>query len=46
MKTMITVCVLLLLIGNEVISWAALSVLACVGMIKLFKAAAEGGAFD
>ena len=46
MKTIIAVCVLLLLIGNEVISWAALCVLACAGMIKLFKAAAEGGAFD
>lgn len=46
MKTIIIVCVLLLLIGNEVISWAALCSLACIGMIKLFKAAAEGGAFD
>lgn len=44
MKTIITVCLLLLLIGNEVISWAALCVLACVGLIKLLEVAGEGGA--
>ena len=46
MKKIIVASALLLLLGNEVISWAALCVLACAGMIKLLKAAAEGGAFD
>lgn len=46
MKKIIIACALLLLIGNEVISWAVLCVLAFAGMIKLLKVAAEGGAFD
>lgn len=44
MKKTVAGCVILLLIGNEVISWAALCVLACAVTIKLLKAAAEGGA--
>lgn len=44
MKKIVAGCVILLLIGNEVISWAALCVLACVGLIKLLEVAGEGGA--
>ena len=46
MKKIIIACALLLLLGNEVISWAALCVIALAGTIKLLKAAAEGGAFN
>lgn len=48
MKKRMVVCIalLLMLIGNEVISLGALCVLACIGLVKLFKAMADGGAFD
>ena len=46
MKKIIIASALLLLLGNEAISWAALCVLACAGTIKLLKVASEGGAFD
>lgn len=36
----------LILFGNEVISWAALCVLAGLGLVSFLKAAAKGGAFD
>lgn len=48
MKKIMVVCIalLLMLIGNEVISLGALCALACIGLAKFLKAAAEGGAFD
>lgn len=46
MKIIIAVAVALLFFGNEVIAWAALVVLAGIGLCKLLKAAAEGGFFN
>lgn len=46
MKKVIAVFVLLLMIGNEVISLAALCVLAGWGLVAFLKASAKGGAFD
>lgn len=46
MRKVVAVCIALLLIGNEVISAAALCVPACIGLAKFLKAVAEGGAFD
>lgn len=46
MKIVIAGCIALLAIGNEVTSLIALTALCCIGLIKLFSAMAEGGAFD
>lgn len=48
MKKRMVVCIalLLMLIGDEVISTVALCVLLGVGLTKLLTVAAKGGAFD
>lgn len=46
MKKIVVACAALMLLNNEVISLGALCVLACIGLVKLFKVMAEGGAFD
>ena len=45
-KILIAGALALILFGNEVISWAALCILAAVGLAAFLKAAAKGGAFD
>ena len=41
MRKVVAVCIALLLIGNEVISAAALCVICCIGVAKLLTAAAK-----
>lgn len=45
-KIIIGVAAALLLLGNEILGWLGLLVLAALGLGWLLKAAAEGGFFE